>query len=416
MQDNSNGAKTSSYGGMSYGGASGEGTSYGGYSGGYGGGATQDYGSAGAPPGGGALEQYSGYSGYTGYGGMPPPAEDYGYGTPAVSVPARPATPQLANPSPDGRLLPETNPSASRLTVSDAVWLWRLRSSRFPPRRAAPMPTATTRLPRRPGEAQTRTVTARTRPLFRSQSRRRRRPREGLGRTLTASARRLRSTRPRRRSPPRARRPTTLSTPSAALGSTPRHPPRRRPPRRRPPAAGRTAKRRGSAHSQRRHQTTPPRMPRQRPPRGSSRPRPPPAAAPAPAPATYAPPAPAAAVSRFGGGDKCPRCHKTVYFAEAREGPNNVKYHRCVSRAAAAPVCVRPRGAAGAARLLARGFTRRAGGGACRPCFACAVCQRTLDSTFSERQGEVYCKSCYGEPRTALLRSATRGHPSLRPV
>ena len=133
MQDNSNGAKTSSYGGMSYGGASGEGTSYGGYSGGYGGGATQDYGSAGAPPGGGALEQYSGYSGYTGYGGMPPPAEDYGYGTPAVSVPARPATPQLANPSPDGRLLPETSPSASRLTVSDAVWLWRLRSSRFPP-------------------------------------------------------------------------------------------------------------------------------------------------------------------------------------------------------------------------------------------------------------------------------------------
>ena len=37
------------------------------------------------------------------------------------------------------------------------------------------------------------------------------------------------------------------------------------------------------------------------------------------------PPAPA---SKYGGGDKCPRCNKTVYFAEAKEGPNNIKYHR----------------------------------------------------------------------------------------
>lgn len=37
------------------------------------------------------------------------------------------------------------------------------------------------------------------------------------------------------------------------------------------------------------------------------------------------PPAP---VSKYGGGDKCPRCNKTVYFAEAKEGPNNIKYHR----------------------------------------------------------------------------------------
>mmetsp|Transcript_16786 Transcript_16786/g.33617 ORF Transcript_16786/g.33617 Transcript_16786/m.33617 type:complete len:281 (+) Transcript_16786:120-962(+) len=62
--------------------------------------------------------------------------------------------------------------------------------------------------------------------------------------------------------------------------------------------------------------------------------------------------------SRFGGGDKCPRCNKTVYFAEAREGPNNKKYHR--------------------------------------PCFACALCKKTLDSTFAERQQEIYCKACYG--------------------
>jgi hypothetical protein len=41
------------------------------------------------------------------------------------------------------------------------------------------------------------------------------------------------------------------------------------------------------------------------------------------------PPAPA---SKYGGGDKCPRCNKTVYFAEAKEGPNNIKYHRyCLS-------------------------------------------------------------------------------------
>ena len=37
------------------------------------------------------------------------------------------------------------------------------------------------------------------------------------------------------------------------------------------------------------------------------------------------PPAPA---SKYGGGDKCPRCNKTVYFAESKEGPNNIKYHR----------------------------------------------------------------------------------------
>ena len=63
--------------------------------------------------------------------------------------------------------------------------------------------------------------------------------------------------------------------------------------------------------------------------------------------------------SKYGGGDKCPRCNKTVYFAEAREGPNNIKYHKM--------------------------------------CFTCCVCRKVVDSTFTERQGEIYCKSCYGK-------------------
>ncbi len=66
-----------------------------------------------------------------------------------------------------------------------------------------------------------------------------------------------------------------------------------------------------------------------------------------------------AASSKYGGGDKCPRCNKTVYFAEAREGPNNIKYHKM--------------------------------------CFNCVVCRKVVDSTFTERQGEIYCKSCYGK-------------------
>jgi hypothetical protein len=65
------------------------------------------------------------------------------------------------------------------------------------------------------------------------------------------------------------------------------------------------------------------------------------------------------ASSKYGGGDKCPRCNKTVYFAEAREGPNNIKYHKM--------------------------------------CFKCVVCSKVVDSTFTERQGEIYCKSCYGK-------------------
>jgi hypothetical protein len=37
---------------------------------------------------------------------------------------------------------------------------------------------------------------------------------------------------------------------------------------------------------------------------------------------------PVAAGRKYGGGDQCPRCLKTVYFAEAKEGPNNIKYHK----------------------------------------------------------------------------------------
>lgn len=48
-----------------------------------------------------------------------------------------------------------------------------------------------------------------------------------------------------------------------------------------------------------------------------------------------------------------------MYFAEAREGPNNVKYHRM--------------------------------------CFSCVVCKKVVDSTYTEKQGDIYCKSCYGK-------------------
>ena len=53
------------------------------------------------------------------------------------------------------------------------------------------------------------------------------------------------------------------------------------------------------------------------------------------------------AAPRFGGGDKCGRCGKTAYFAEAREGPHNIKYHKS--------------------------------------CFTCLACNKSLDSHFAER-------------------------------
>jgi hypothetical protein len=31
-----------------------------------------------------------------------------------------------------------------------------------------------------------------------------------------------------------------------------------------------------------------------------------------------------------------------------------------------------------------------------RKCFTCMLCSKILDTTFCERQGDVYCKVCYG--------------------
>ena len=53
--------------------------------------------------------------------------------------------------------------------------------------------------------------------------------------------------------------------------------------------------------------------------------------------------------SRFGGGDKCFRCNKTVYAAEVKEGPKNQKYHR--------------------------------------PCFTCYACAKSLDLHYSVGKG-----------------------------
>eukprot|EP00960_Hanusia_phi_P015925 469738-Hanusia_phi.AAC.1 len=45
---------------------------------------------------------------------------------------------------------------------------------------------------------------------------------------------------------------------------------------------------------------------------------------------------PATPSSKYGGGgDKCPRCKTTVYFAEAREGPDSMKYHKYSSSSSA---------------------------------------------------------------------------------
>jgi hypothetical protein len=50
---------------------------------------------------------------------------------------------------------------------------------------------------------------------------------------------------------------------------------------------------------------------------------------------------------------QCPRCNKTVYFAEAREGPNNIKYHKM--------------------------------------CFTCITCSKVVDSQYNERQVGHHC-------------------------
>eukprot|EP00475_Leptophrys_vorax_P022980 TRINITY_DN312_c0_g1_i1.p1 TRINITY_DN312_c0_g1~~TRINITY_DN312_c0_g1_i1.p1 ORF type:complete len:262 (-),score=64.93 TRINITY_DN312_c0_g1_i1:60-845(-) len=61
---------------------------------------------------------------------------------------------------------------------------------------------------------------------------------------------------------------------------------------------------------------------------------------------------------KFGGGQKCVRCNKTVYDAERSNGPAGA-YHNA--------------------------------------CFTCISCNKTLTSiTLADRDGEIYCKACYG--------------------
>mmetsp|Transcript_27300 Transcript_27300/g.48258 ORF Transcript_27300/g.48258 Transcript_27300/m.48258 type:complete len:214 (+) Transcript_27300:127-768(+) len=61
---------------------------------------------------------------------------------------------------------------------------------------------------------------------------------------------------------------------------------------------------------------------------------------------------------KFGKAPKCPRCAKTVYFAEQK-------------------------------MVLGKAWHK--------PCFTCKECKRSLDSGFSEHDKEVYCKRCYGK-------------------
>ena len=61
-----------------------------------------------------------------------------------------------------------------------------------------------------------------------------------------------------------------------------------------------------------------------------------------------------------GGGDICPRCQKTVYHAESALAPGGAKYHKL--------------------------------------CLRCVECSKSLDSTnMTDRQGQPYCKTCYGK-------------------
>ncbi|XP_038075339.1 cysteine and glycine-rich protein 1-like [Patiria miniata] len=67
----------------------------------------------------------------------------------------------------------------------------------------------------------------------------------------------------------------------------------------------------------------------------------------------------AAGGSRFGGADKCPRCSKSVYAAE---------------------------------KIIGAGQSWHKG------CFNCITCNKKLDSTtMCDKEGEIYCKSCYGK-------------------
>ncbi|KAI8905036.1 hypothetical protein EDD86DRAFT_194143 [Gorgonomyces haynaldii] len=57
--------------------------------------------------------------------------------------------------------------------------------------------------------------------------------------------------------------------------------------------------------------------------------------------------------------DKCPKCQKTVYFAEQMLGPGNSKYHKL--------------------------------------CFTCSDCGKSVDSrTMADKDNVLYCKGCHG--------------------
>merc|ERR1712098_206342 len=62
---------------------------------------------------------------------------------------------------------------------------------------------------------------------------------------------------------------------------------------------------------------------------------------------------------KFGGGEICAKCGKTVYFAEAMKADGNT-WHKT--------------------------------------CFTCILCNKMLDSCLvCEKEGNIYCKSCYGK-------------------
>merc|ERR1712079_228601 len=75
-----------------------------------------------------------------------------------------------------------------------------------------------------------------------------------------------------------------------------------------------------------------------------------------------APPKPAAVTTngkpRWGGAEVCPRCDKSVFIAELMRGAGKA-WHK--------------------------------------GCFTCILCSKRVDSTtLCEREGEIYCKACYG--------------------
>ncbi|XP_071809650.1 cysteine and glycine-rich protein 1-like [Asterias amurensis] len=66
-----------------------------------------------------------------------------------------------------------------------------------------------------------------------------------------------------------------------------------------------------------------------------------------------------AGASKYGSADKCPRCSKAVYAAE---------------------------------KMIGAGLTWH------KTCFNCKTCNKKLDSTtVSDKDGELFCKSCYGK-------------------